>query len=283
MERREVNQDELYFTIADVADQIGVVPATIRNWEKQGLFQAKRGENGYRVYDLSDIEQLRGIKSLSKDKSMGINAIRMFRRQKPEDASIPRSPSVDQETMVSKKLLGKKWRQYRLDRGYLLEEVAGAIGISASYLSKIELTQANVSYAILKKLADFYGENILYYLVDSEDARPLVKRNQGEKLPTDVPGLIIESVIARQDATLSSLLYTVAPGCGRTIPTRHSGEEFVHVFMGELQMTIEDETFPMAAGDSLSFNSQKDHSWFNPGTEDARILWVYTALVKNFT
>ncbi|MDR1920723.1 MAG: MerR family transcriptional regulator, partial [Candidatus Adiutrix sp.] len=102
MSKTSLNQDELYFKIADVAHQIGIVPATIRNWEKQGLFQAKRSEKGYRVYDLDDIEQLRSIKQLSKDKSMGINAIRMFRRRNPEETG--RAGAGGREAVVSKRL-----------------------------------------------------------------------------------------------------------------------------------------------------------------------------------
>jgi transcriptional regulator with XRE-family HTH domain len=209
---------------------------------------------------------------------MGINAIRMFRRRNPEETG--RAGAGGREAVVSKRLLGEKWRQYRLERGFLLEDVANAVGISASYLSKIELTQTNASYDILQKLADFYGENILYYLSAREDGEPLVKKNQGEKLHTDVAGLIIESVVARKEATISSMIYSVAPGCGRAKPSRHSGEEFVHVLKGEIHMSLDGQIYQMTAGDSLSFQSRQDHSWRNPGDKTARLLWVYTPLVK---
>uniref|UniRef100_UPI0006D2A0EF MerR family transcriptional regulator n=1 Tax=Clostridium sp. NkU-1 TaxID=1095009 RepID=UPI0006D2A0EF len=58
--------DKVFFNIKEVAQKIGVVPATIRNWEKQGLFEVKRSENGYRIFDYSDIEKLQEIKECSK-------------------------------------------------------------------------------------------------------------------------------------------------------------------------------------------------------------------------
>lgn len=64
--------DQVTFSIYEVAEQIGVVPATIRNWEKQGIFTSKRTPNGYRIFDFHAIEYLKKIKQYSKDENMGI-------------------------------------------------------------------------------------------------------------------------------------------------------------------------------------------------------------------
>ncbi len=48
--KKNTMQYGVFFSITEVARQIGVVPATIRNWEKQGLFTARRSDNGYRIY-----------------------------------------------------------------------------------------------------------------------------------------------------------------------------------------------------------------------------------------
>jgi len=165
--KQYLHRDELYFTINQVAKEIGVVPATIRNWEKQRLFTAKRTKNGYRIYSMGDIEKLRNFKQYSKDERMGINAIRMLYGTE-EESGLPQKETRG-AVEVSKKLLSQKWRECRLSRGYLLEEVAQAIGISAFYLSKIENVQANVSYDILQKRAEFYGENILYYVENTDE------------------------------------------------------------------------------------------------------------------
>jgi DNA-binding transcriptional MerR regulator/quercetin dioxygenase-like cupin family protein len=262
-----------------VARQIGVVPATVRNWEKAGLFTARRTDKGYRVYDVGDIERLRRIRELSKDKSMGLNAIRLLQSQ-PDEQTVPAGPA-SAEVMVSKKLLGRKWREYRLERGYLLEEVARAVGISVSYLSKIENVQANVSYAVLKRLAEFYGENILYYVAEPEKDQALVKKNEGEVLSIGLDGVTIESVVARRHHTLSGMVYTVAPGCGRQTPNSHNGEEFVHVLKGEIRMDLDGREFCLKSGDSLNFQSRETHCWLNTGKFAARILWVYTPLTRN--
>lgn len=46
-----------YYTIKEAANLIGVTPLTLRNWDKQGKFRAKRNPiNNYRVYKSEDLE-----------------------------------------------------------------------------------------------------------------------------------------------------------------------------------------------------------------------------------
>ncbi len=53
------------YTIGEAAEQIGVPDSTLRHWEKKGLIKPKRdGENGYRIYDASDLRKLLVIRSL---------------------------------------------------------------------------------------------------------------------------------------------------------------------------------------------------------------------------
>lgn len=48
---------ELYFSIKEAAEILGVSPLTLRNWDKSGKFKAQRHPmNNYRVYKLSALE-----------------------------------------------------------------------------------------------------------------------------------------------------------------------------------------------------------------------------------
>ena len=67
--------DNLTFSISQVAEMLGVVPGTIRNWEKSGLIAAKRSDSNYRVFTVDDIAKLRKIREYSIDKHMGAHAI----------------------------------------------------------------------------------------------------------------------------------------------------------------------------------------------------------------
>lgn len=48
---------EIYFSIKEAANILGVSPLTLRNWDKSGKFHAQRHPmNNYRVYKLSALE-----------------------------------------------------------------------------------------------------------------------------------------------------------------------------------------------------------------------------------
>jgi predicted site-specific integrase-resolvase len=50
---------EIYFSIKEAAEILGVTPLTLRNWDKSGRFPAQRHPmNNYRVYKMSAIEKV---------------------------------------------------------------------------------------------------------------------------------------------------------------------------------------------------------------------------------
>jgi excisionase family DNA binding protein len=50
---------EIYFSIKEAAEILGVSPLTLRNWDKSGKFKAHRHPmNNYRVYKLSSLEKI---------------------------------------------------------------------------------------------------------------------------------------------------------------------------------------------------------------------------------
>ena len=52
-------EKELYFSIKEAAEILGVSPLTLRNWDKSGKFKAARHPmNNYRVYKLSALEEV---------------------------------------------------------------------------------------------------------------------------------------------------------------------------------------------------------------------------------
>lgn len=52
-------EKEIYFSIKEAAEILGVSPLTLRNWDKSGKFRAQRHPmNNYRVYKLSSLEKV---------------------------------------------------------------------------------------------------------------------------------------------------------------------------------------------------------------------------------
>jgi transcriptional regulator with XRE-family HTH domain len=273
---------ELYFSVNEVAKILGVVPATIRNWEKYGFFVAKRSANAYRIYSLEDIEILKKIKHYAIDNKMGVKAIQNILvghiSTPPTLAGYDSPPPANQP---SRKLIGGKWKEYRDNLNLTLEEVAVKVGISTSYLSKIENGQANISYEILERLATFYGESVLHFFEPEEENRNLVEKGSGEPVQAGIAGVRLESLISQKEHVLFPMMFYVESGCGSPETHQHHGEEFIYVVSGNFQVTLNHEVvYDMKAGDSMYFKSYEFHSWMNPGKKPAQILWVHSPVER---
>jgi len=63
-----MDEREIYFSIKEAAEILGVSALTLRNWDKAGKFRAQRHPmNNYRVYKLS------ALKDIIKDIEGGTN------------------------------------------------------------------------------------------------------------------------------------------------------------------------------------------------------------------
>ena len=54
----------LFLKRKEVSDYLDISMDTLRNWERNGLIQIKRKQNGYRAYTSDDIERLKMIRTL---------------------------------------------------------------------------------------------------------------------------------------------------------------------------------------------------------------------------
>ncbi|MDR2739281.1 MAG: cupin domain-containing protein [Treponema sp.] len=266
---------EIMLSIREAAKEIGVVPATIRNWEKQGIISSKRIKNGYRVFDHVDITRMRGLKRYSRENKLSVNAANIIiGRAKSQNTHDPGEEPGQGPSMGI--LKSEKWKQCRLERGFVLEDVARAVQISPSYLHKIENKQTNVSLDILQRLADFYGEDLLYYIADAPSDQHIVRKGGGEPIEIGLKGVLVKSLIAMSKFSLSVLLFTAEPNSGRAKSHLHHGEEFLYILSGKIHFILVNTEYVLSAGDSLSFRSSDNHAWFNREKKEARILWTYT-------
>ena len=83
--------------IGELAERAGTTTRTLRYYESRGLLPARRGGNGYRTYDESDLKLLRQIRTL-QDFGFDLEETRPFveclRAGHPEGDSCPASLAV---------------------------------------------------------------------------------------------------------------------------------------------------------------------------------------------
>jgi len=74
---KEKTIEKLYWSIGEVAEQLGVNTSLIRYWEKEfGTLKPKRTGKGDRLYTRKDIEQLQRIQHLVKEKGFTLQGAR---------------------------------------------------------------------------------------------------------------------------------------------------------------------------------------------------------------
>jgi DNA-binding transcriptional MerR regulator/quercetin dioxygenase-like cupin family protein len=263
----------LLYPIGAVARLIGVSPAVLRLWEREGLISPRRTRGGHRFYTAEDVARLRKIIHLRRVERLNIAAIR---RELGEAADAPHG-----ERSEAAATAGRRLRALRLRQGLSLAEVAARTGLSTSFLSAVERGLARISLANLFKLADAYGTTVPgLTAVHRRAARRLVHPEERPRFVAAQGLVVIEDLITRPGA-LEAQRIEIQPGGGSEEAYAHPGEEFIYVLSGQLAFWIdESEYYLLQAGDSLYFPSTCLHRWRNDGDGPATVLWINVPLIE---
>ena len=248
-----------------MAHFVGLSPSVLRTWESLGLVRPHRAPNGYRGYTAEQIKLLKRARFLRRTR--GLNA--------PAILHLLKSQGVLTTSSHASGAIGPRLRSLRLNRRLSLAQVADSVGASIGFLSSLERGQMTASIATLRKLARFYGIQILALFNPSEDNPRLVRPSQRKMLEAG-PGVTME-LLAWGNTVLEPHLFRIAPGAGSEEAYAHEGEEFLHMLRGQLEIILNgDKKYHLRAGDSFCFESHTPHRWLNPGKGEAWVLWVNT-------
>src|SRR3954467_13848886 len=255
-----------YLKIGEVARMVGMSATMLRSWERVGLIQPVRTDSSYRLYTPDDVTRLKQARYLRKVR--GLNAVAIAAQLGTKrNGSRPKVASARSQDPV-----GPRLRQERLSKKKSLAEVAKAAEISVGFLSAIERSNMSASVGTLRKLARFYGMNVLDLFEAEDSTHPVVRKHERKAL-SGGPGVNME-LLARGHTVLEPHLFRVAPGRGSGSAYSHEGEEFMFLLQGELEMQLGGEKYRLRAGDSMNFQSSTPHERHNPGRKETLILWV---------
>lgn len=91
MPLKEKTIERMYWTIGEVAGELGVNPSLLRYWEKEfGSLRPKRTNRGDRLYTREDIGQLQRIQHLVKEKGFTLHGAKGELRNAPAAKPMPR-------------------------------------------------------------------------------------------------------------------------------------------------------------------------------------------------
>ncbi len=254
--------------VGAVAERLGVSASMVRSWEKLGLASPARSRSKYRLYTNDDLRVLR--RAIYLRRVQGLNAPAILNQLKQEGLLNHRDAGPAEEQSS----IGPRFRKLRLQRGESLSTVANAVGVSIGFLSNLERSQSGASISIMRKLAQYYGLNILDLFNPIDGTGPLVRPGDRKSLEGG-PGVHME-LLASGKITMEPHLFRVAPGAGSGESYSHEGEEFLYLVRGRLDIVLAGKEFQLRAGDSFYFTSKTQHRWWNPGKTETIILWINT-------
>jgi transcriptional regulator with XRE-family HTH domain len=173
--------------------------------------------------------------------------------------------------------LGSRIRSRRQELRLSLRDLAGRVGLTASFLSQIERDLTSPSLESLRRISDALEVPIFYFLIESAEKSPIVRGNWRSKLTLPESNLTYELLSRDLNRQMEPFLAVSEPGDQRlTFPLRQQTEEFIYVLEGQLEIQLDEEVHLLAPGDSVYFDGSQLRRLTAKGDTSLRFLSVIT-------
>lgn len=191
--------------------------------------------------------------------------------------------------MERNKIVGEKIKKLRENKNISREELAGRSGLNEEQIRRIEENIDLPALAPLLKIARGLGVRLGTFLDDLEESGPVVCRNsqnsESISFSTNVPSsrkhMEYHSLSqSKSNRHMEPFMINIAPASDVDfVLSSHEGEEFILVMEGEVEINYGKETYLLAQGDSIYYDSIVPHHVHAFAKSSARILAVvYTPI-----
>lgn len=166
----------------------------------------------------------------------------------------------------------------RKTKGITLDGLAAETGMTKSYLSKVERELSKPSISTALKLSKALGISVeeLFSVGLSSDKEYHLERAENRVQPSNGPGEVNYVMLTRQAAERNLLAFMLCPDDEFSDNNfkEHSGEEFMFVHKGAVEVDLMDHKITLNTGDSFSFNGLKPHRIRSLGDTNAELLVI---------
>lgn len=187
------------------------------------------------------------------------------------------------EPVSSEALLGQHIRAQRNRLEMTLEQASQATGLARSTLSKIENGLMSPTYDALIKLSNGLKIDISELFepiekISGSGRRSISRKGSGQNHRTPY----YDHILLCNDMSNKDMIPFKTRILARSFAefddwSRHTGEEFVYVLSGEIELFTEFyEPVRLQQGDSWYIDSRMGHRVISVSDENAEVLWVST-------
>lgn len=182
---------------------------------------------------------------------------------------------------------GDKLRAIRKKRKITLKEVSLKVGVTESLISQIETNKVSPAIDTLLKIAEFLNVDIDYLFKELKQDKPVNYISRSKRNRLDRNGVIYEqlSKTIPENTEHGIEAYLIQIKAGKKSGSDeygHKGSELGVIMEGGGEFEIGNKTYPLAEGDSISFNSDVPHVLKNTGKKTLKAFWVITPPKKFF-
>ncbi len=175
--------------------------------------------------------------------------------------------------------LGKRAKKLRGDRGWSLEELANASGVSRSMLSEIEREKANPTLTVTFRIARAFGLTLQELIESAEasaskiqvirasDCAQVFRSDKQHEIRTFSP-LNLEKDVEFYEATLKP------GGALRSQPHFEGTREFLTVEESSVRIESGEDHDDLTKGDSGTYRTDVPHTIINTGKSTALVFLV---------
>lgn len=175
--------------------------------------------------------------------------------------------------------LGRRVKKLRTDRGWSLEELAGASGVSRSMLSEIEREKANPTLTVTFRIARAFGLTLQELIESAETSASKIQvirasdRAQVYRSDKQCEIRTLSPLNLEKDVEFYEL--TLRPGGAlRSQPHFEGTREFLTVEEGGVRIESGTDTDELTKGDSGTYRADVPHAILNTGRGPAVVFLV---------
>ena len=204
------------------------------------------------------------------------NAIK--NRTKAEGGDVAVSATAA-ESSIENKRIGDRIKYLRQRKRMGLVELGKHTGLSASFLSQLETGRVVPTLRNLARIAMVFSKDLSYFF---EPERPelfrILRSGERQRLPqtgAQEPGYYFESLgQVPSDQPIAPYVAEFLPSSGGRLAKahQHTGNEFLYVLDGRLQLAHDGKVEELEGGDAVFFNAEAVHSYESRGDKSCTAL-----------
>lgn len=188
---------------------------------------------------------------------------------KQKKSAAKSEPAAVVEEAIRPFAIAEKLRSLRLRRSMGLAQLAAHTGLSPAMLSRLENARLVPTLPTLVRIATVFNVGLDHFFTDPRKRHVVAvsRREERKRFPADpreksAPWHFESLDFRAHERKLNGYLAHFHPVPAATLtPHFHPGVELLYLIEGELEISIGTESFRLASGDSIYFDSLQKHAY----------------------